>query len=78
MSRLLIVICLSYLPSKYMCMLLGEKILINSFLHVLFLNKLVHAPTRENGCAKYQYDPLNIVGCRVEMKAAITLVSVYT
>ena len=31
--------------------------------------KRVHAPTQENVCAKYQYDPLNIVGCKVVMNA---------
>ena len=40
--------------------------------------KRVHAPTQDNGCAKYQCDPLNIVTCRVVMKAVLTQVNVYS
>ena len=35
------------------------------------INK-VHAPTKVNGCAKYEQDPLNIVGCRVITKTSHT------
>ena len=34
--------------------------------------KRVHDPTKDNGCAKYQYDALNIVSCRAVRKAGPT------
>ena len=38
----------------------------------------VHAPTQDNDCAIYQYVPLNIVGCRVVMKAVLTLLRLFS
>ena len=38
------------------------------FFRFILTNKIinrVHAPTKVNGCTKYEQDPLNIVGCRV-------------
>ena len=49
-----------------------QRILENGNRDVII--KSVHAPTQDNGCAIYQYDPLNIVDCRVVMKAVLTLV----